>query len=329
MHVQPSGFHSDRAVVLDWAERGAIPKHRLVDALAVAGVTPIAREWRAFLNRLLLCCGAACLGAAAIFFIAANWTALGKYAKFGLVEALIVGSILAAWKLGIDRLPGKAALLLASLAMGGLLALFGQTYQTGADTWELFATWAGLILPWILVARFAALWIVWMAIVNLAIGLYFSVFPAFLGIIFSPDQQMWALFIVNTLALGVWQMLARRVQWLDERWAIRLLFASSGAILTFLVGDAIADRRWPLTLITYPGWLVATYAVYRQRISDLFMLAGACLSVIVSVTVFLVVQFAAMAAPPQGVFLLTALAVVGMTAAAAVWLRKVAAEPRP
>ena len=49
-----------------------------------------------------------------------------------------------------NRPAGKAALLAAALLTGGLLALIGQTYQTGADTFELFATWAALILPWVL-----------------------------------------------------------------------------------------------------------------------------------------------------------------------------------
>ena len=46
---------------------------------------------------------------------------------------------------------GKAALLAASLFVGALLALIGQIYQTGADTFEMFAAWAALILPWVLV----------------------------------------------------------------------------------------------------------------------------------------------------------------------------------
>jgi len=181
--VTPPAFRTDRAAVLAWAERGAIPNERLLEALAVAGITPGAPQWRFFLDQFLLWCGAAFLGAGAIFFIASNWTGFGRYQKFGLVEAAIVISVLAAWKLGIDRVAGKAALLVASLATGGLLAFFGQTYQTGADTWELFATWGALVLPWILVARFAPLWVLWIAIVNLAIALYFRSFPFLLGIV--------------------------------------------------------------------------------------------------------------------------------------------------
>ena len=84
---------------------------------------------------------------------------------------------LAYWRLGPERATGKAALLVAAILLGVLLALFGQTYQTGADTWELFATWAALITPWVIVGRFAGLWMLWLALLNVAIVLYFWFFP--------------------------------------------------------------------------------------------------------------------------------------------------------
>ena len=47
------------------------------------------------------------------------------------------------------------------MLVGGLLALIGQTYQTGADPWQLFALWALLALPWCLGARSDMLWAPW------------------------------------------------------------------------------------------------------------------------------------------------------------------------
>src|SRR5690349_22347881 len=168
---------SDRSLILAWAE-----SRRVADAcraMAAAGVTPGPRDWRDFLDRLLLWTGAAALAAGVVFFIAYNWDALGKFARFGALQVLIVAAVLAYWKLGIDRAAGKAALLVACILVGALLALFGQTYQTGADTWELFAAWAALIAPWVLIGRFAALWIVWLVIANIALSLNFIVFGSF------------------------------------------------------------------------------------------------------------------------------------------------------
>src|SRR3989449_7791101 len=134
---------SIRNAILGWSERGAITDVRA--ALDMAGALPRAQHWRAFLDRLLLWSGAVALAAAVVFFIAHNWNDLGRFAKFGLVELPLVAAVLAYWRLGPERAAGKASLLVASVLLGATLALFGQTYQTGADTWELFANWAALM----------------------------------------------------------------------------------------------------------------------------------------------------------------------------------------
>ncbi len=253
----------DRRTLFAWAERGAITDLRA--ALGVAGVLPAAREWRNFLDRLLLWSGSVALATAVVFFIAYNWNDLGKYAKFGLVELLVVAGVLGYWRFGPERAEGKASLLVAAILLGALLALFGQTYQTGADTWELFANWAGLILPWVLVGRFAGLWVLWIAIVNTAIVFYFLVFPGLLGMLFSTERQLWTLFAFNTAALVVWELAARRIDWLAERWAPRLLAIASGAVATFLVLLFIVASREVsgIAVAIYLAWLGCAFAAYR------------------------------------------------------------------
>src|SRR3989442_11806331 len=212
---------SIRNAILGWSERGAITDVRA--ALDMAGPLPRAQHWRALLDRLLLWSGAVALAAAVVFFIAHNWNDLGRFARFGLVEVLVLAAALGYWRLGSEKAAGKASLLVACILFGALLALFGQTYQTGADTWELFANWAGLIAAWVIIGRFAALWIVWLAIANVAIVLYFRVRPGALDIAFASERALWTLFAFDTAALVVWELAARRIKWLDERWAPRLL----------------------------------------------------------------------------------------------------------
>ena len=62
--------------------------------------------------------------------------------------------------------------LLALLGIGGLFAYFGQTYQTGADPWQLFAWWAALALPLCLGVRSDVLWAPWAAVAVGAISLW-------------------------------------------------------------------------------------------------------------------------------------------------------------
>jgi uncharacterized membrane protein len=322
----PRSHVSDRALILHWAEKGIIPATQVEEALAAASVTPSYEDWRSFVDRLLLWSGTTFLGVAAIFFVAFNWNDLGRFAKFGLAEALIVISTIAFAKLGPDRISAKAALLFSALAMGALLALVGQTYQTGADPWQLFASWSVLILPWVAVGRFSGLWMLWIAIVNVAIALYFVVFGGLFGFVVSTERLFWTLFVFDTAALAIWEHLATRVIWLNERWAPRLLALACGVIITGLAMNAIADQSASrAAFVIYPLWLGTVYTVYRYRTPDLFVLSGACLSVIVTITTFLS-KHMLRRGDDGGAFLLIALAVVGMASAAAMWLRWVAVE---
>ena len=70
-------------------------------------------------------------------------------------------------------------LLSAMILVGGLMALFGQTYQTGADPWQLFFNWALLVFPWVLISRFHVMWLVWLGLLNLSVHQYFQVFGGY------------------------------------------------------------------------------------------------------------------------------------------------------
>jgi uncharacterized membrane protein len=310
-----------RHTILEWWERGAV---RDADAaLQAAGMLPGRAEWRRFLDQLLLWSGALALAAAVVFFVAHNWSELGKLAKFALLQVLVVAAVAAYWRLGSESAPGKAALLVASILLGALLALFGQIYQTGADTWELFASWAALIVPWVLIGRFAALWMLWIGIVNLAIALHFQVF------FLEDQQQLWALFAFHSAALAAWELAALRLRWLDASWGPRLLAIASGVALTMLVVDAIFGwGRQPAVaaVLVYPLWLGCIYAVYRKLLPDLFVLAGACLSAIVVVAAFLSKHL--LESGDAAGFLLIAVAVVAMGGAAGWWLNQLAGEAR-
>jgi Predicted membrane protein len=297
--------------------------------MQTAEVLPTPAAWRHFVDRLLLFAGATMLATAVIFFFAFNWQALDRLAKFALAEIPIVAGLVFLWRIGVDRLAGKATLLALSLLTGALLALVGQTYQTGADTFELFAVWAVAILPWTLIARFPALWILWLIVLNLATLLYATTFRPF-ALLFGPsDETMWALFVVNTVALAGWESLARaRLPWLRARWATRLIATASVGFLTAAVLPAIFD---PLhrNLASIPVWLVslaAAYAVYRRRLKDVYVLALGVLSAIVVISAVLTKVFGS---AEGAAFLLIGLLVIGLSAAGGYWLKQVAQEDEP
>lgn len=316
-----------RDEILDWVERGRIAPEKLRGALQISGVLPSANDWRDFVERCLLWIGVVFVVCGAIFFFAYNWNTLGRYSKLAIVEVAIVLALGFVWWLGLERAAGRAALLATALLVGALLALIGQIYQTGADTFELFGIWAAAILPWVLVGRFAALWIVWIAIVNLAITLYFQAIGGIFGLLFGPARQLWLLLVLNTAALVIWEVCAALgVAWLRERWATRLLATASGAFATALALFDIVDWRSAggFGVPVWIAWLACAYVVYRHRIKDIFVLAGGVLSVIVVGSIFLSKHL--LRSEQAFAFLLIGVIVIAMSAAGGWWLNHVARQ---
>ena len=106
-------------------------------------VTP--ENWRRFFTQFSAIAGVIALVLALVFFIAYNWMGMGKMGKFGLVEAALTLSIVGYAVLAYKRrypLGQQLLLLVASILTGSLLALIGQVYQTGADSCQLFFSWA-------------------------------------------------------------------------------------------------------------------------------------------------------------------------------------------
>jgi uncharacterized membrane protein len=313
---------SRRQILIDWIEQDRISPANLHSALSLSSVFPSTANWQRFLDQLLLWLGALLLAAGVIFFFAYNWNDLGRFAKFALVEIPILAAMLVLWRIGLESLPGKVTLLAASLFVGALLALVGQTYQTGADTFELFAAWAVAILPWVLVGRLAALWLLWIGLLNFATLFYYLVFGGLFGFIFAPEQLLWALFVLNTIPLVIWELRAARDT--QDRWALRILASASGAAVTALAIYSVVDFRHTtvLGLLVWVAYYVAIYVVYRVMILDVFVLAGGVLSVIAVVTAWLATNLLK-SGDAAGAMLLIGLIVIGLSAAGGWWLKQV------
>lgn len=316
---------SPRNQITELIEQGIIPAEKIGDALSAAKVTPDGKAWRSFIDHLLLWLGGLALAFAAVFFTAYNWNDIGRFARFGMVEVFMVLAIAAYWKLGGHTVAGKVSLLMVTIFLGVLLALYGQTYQTGADPWQLFFNWAFLMLPWALIGRFPAIWIVWVALINLSIVLYHQAFRGvFWAMLGSDTGMLWLVFFFNTLALAAWEFLAGTWHWLSERWAIRLLAVGSGVPITWLALYAIFRELGEVNVLSglvWAIWLAVLYFIYRKIRPDLFMLAGGCLSGIVVLVAFLSKYM--LEDGTAGGFLFLALVVIGLGTGAAVWLRTI------
>lgn len=320
----------NRAEILEWIELGRLQSDALPTALRLAGLRPSLADWRNFFHALTLWLGVVFCAAAVIFFFAYNWQAMGRFAKFGLVEILIIVSLVLCWRFDLNRMVGQSALLFATLLIGALLALVGQTYQTGADTYELFGVWAMAVLPWVVVGCFSPLWLVWLALINLTAILYYQTFSGLFGWLFDNEQILWALFILNTTALCCWETAAQNgVSWLRERWSARMLAVASGSLITILATWTILDFDEHGTLsalLVYLVWMVVAYVFYRHVLKDVFVLAGGVLSAIIFITVWL--SKLMLKHDEAGAFLFIGLLIIGLSAVGGFWLKSVANEVR-
>lgn len=322
-------MNASRGQLITWIEQGAIPPDRIDKALKVAGVIPTPKAWRRFVEDLLLWGGGLALSFSLVFFIAYNWARIGHWLKFGLVEALLALTIYVYCRWREPPAVGKLSLLAASICLGVLLALFGQVYQTGADPWQLFFSWALLMLPWTLIARFPVLWLLWLLLLNIAACLYHQALWWGNGWgHYGSAGFLQAAFFINTAALVAWEFLAQRLAWLSGRWAVRLLATVGCLALTLLVLHDwfTRDHIAQVALILWGGWLAAVYYHYRRRQPDLFMLVLFCLSLLV-VGIAFVGEFILHWLSFEGL-LLFAMAVLAMCAAAVYWLNHVHKEIR-
>lgn len=317
---------STRHQLVDLIDHQALAPEDVPRAVSAAGLYPAGPAWRRFLDRLLLWLASVSLATSVVFFVAYNWAEWGRLVRFGLVEGALLLAIAAYLRFGRHPVAAQASLLAATLILGALLALVGQVYQTGADPWQLFAGWAVLMLPWALLGRAPVLWVVWVALLNLASVLYVQTFSLFGWVFFGDLSLYWLLFVFNTLMLVIWEVSALRWRWLAADWARRLVAIASGTAITWLACLSILMGRGNeiAALMAYGLWLAGLYAAYRRWRLDLFMLAGGCLTMTVVVTVLLARHM--LDSNEVGGFALIALVILGLGAGSAQWLTRLNRE---
>ncbi len=130
------------------------------------------KQWNQFLSIFLLAVGVGFTVAGIIFFFAYNWDELPKFAKLGIVEVLLIASVLLVTFTRWNKLVKQILLTGATFLIGTLFAVFGQIYQTGADAYDLFLGWTLFTILWAVAIRFAPLWLTFIGLLCTTIWLY-------------------------------------------------------------------------------------------------------------------------------------------------------------
>ncbi len=181
----------------------------------------------------------ALVGLGVIMWIAANWDDIGKFGRFGLVGGVLGLSALVAAALPKLRIPAS---LTGVLAIGGLFALFGQTYQSGADPWQLFALWAALALPWVIAARHDATWSLWIIVAFAALSLWlYATVGHRGGMPFEAVLPAWIAGAVLVFLMSPWTGLATYIGRTD--WTFRLAAVLWLVLVTGTAVPTIIDGR--------------------------------------------------------------------------------------
>lgn len=314
-------------------------------AFDVAGLAPDREHLLRHIDRFLIAIGALLITAGIAVFFAWNWADLAAPVKFTLIEGGMVAAIVLVWRAGLDSVVGRVGLLAAAFLTGVLLAVFGQVYQTGADPYGLFFTWALLVLPWAIIGQQAGVWILLQLLLNLSVIMYYTqvLHPpegwwqlsqllgplVWLGTTMTDSTLASYLFALNAGALILWEFNAHRgIAWMQGRMFPRLiaLLALSTVVIPTLIIIVVASfEGQPGIGLVSPVLMLAASGLclyyYRYRNHDLFILTFVLLGSIMVLT-SVAIRFTL---GGSGSLLFLAVLVIAQVAGAAWWLRQVAA----
>ena len=309
--------------ILDWVASGHLAASQLEHALEVTHSVPSPADNLRFLSRVVLTFAMVLLCSGVIFFFAYNWDDLSRYSKFAIAQGALILSLLPLLRLNLQQPAGQMALFAASVLVGALLALVGQTYQSGADTYELFLVWALLITPWVVLARMPALWLLLLVLLNLSLGLALDNLA--IRHLFEPfAHPLWSIFALNISAASLWILATHGsastalLRWGGRVIALFCLLIITGLAIGYVNSWNNSDA---LTLPVWLGFSLLWLYLYRLRQLELTMLSAWAMAAII-LCVIILAEVLSDSIATEVLFLLLTLTVLGLSSAAAVWLRQ-------
>ena len=262
-----------RGSLLALFQAGLLPRKGLEAALQADGAK---RSWWKWSNILLLCLGGGLVLTGILFFVAYNWMEMDKAVKLGGLQVLILACAFGAWRRGLRRLDGQALLFVACVLVGVFLAAFGQVYQTGADTYELFRAWALLIVFWVVASRSPVHWLLLLLVTDVAIALYVQ------HVHFYRWERSYGAWVVlaltQTVTLAGFELgRDRGYFWLKQTWPrwilVPVILWHLAAPATPIIADDHYGRPFAwLVLLSLAISVAGGYRYYRHVAKDLFAL---------------------------------------------------------
>lgn len=281
MPTSPLDRPPSLGLIQEWYQRGLITADTHRALLAQLRSVPVWRQWASW---NLLGLGTTLVLAGVIFFFAYNWQGMTRLERLAVAQVGLFGAAIMSRIVGSRTLPGHMLMVAACVMIGVVLAVFGQAYQTGADTYGLFTGWAALMLVWVVAQCYAPLWILWLSVLTTGIWLYIiDVSP------WPEHEQFWTALrgtaLLHLLALVVRERLLKRgADWLSGTWLrMWLLLAVLGNVT---VPAVVWAYEWELDHGKGPAvalWALTCgvgFYVYRYHLHSLgalgLILCSAC-----------------------------------------------------
>ena len=231
------------------------------------------KQWNQFLSIFLLAVGVGFTVAGIIFFFAYNWDELPKFAKLGIVEVLLIASVLLATFTHWNKLVKQILLTGATFLIGTLFAVFGQIYQTGADAYDLFLGWTLFTILWAVAIRFSPLWLTFIGLLCTTIWLYN---------IQIASANSWEMTLLANAVTWICALTTIITEWMsvkghldrNNRWFVSLLSLATIIHTSFLLMMAICEENAILSVPLISTLLLFSAGLwYGWKVKSLFYLA--------------------------------------------------------
>jgi uncharacterized membrane protein len=318
-------MNEKRQQVLKWQQQGLIDNNDVEKALLITDANSSPSQWYAFVSQSILWLGILSIAFGVIFFFAYNWNQISIFTKFALIQGLMLLSLFLYAQTKSSAYTSTALLFFLALLVGALLALFGQTYQTGKDPWQLFLLWTLFMTPIALISKSSSLWLLWLALANLTLSLVLDVHYGFLGMLFDNERNLLLYAFLNLYAAEFFELFYHKFGLLTKRVVSQVALVITMVCFSWVsIYSLFEFTKHSFDLFLYLIWMAAIYYFYRLKTTDVLVLSSWVISGIIFIVGFIAKSI------DHGfggaTLLLLGLMTIGLSTAGVKWLMKLLQE---
>lgn len=316
-------MNNKRQQLFHWQQHGHIDDSNIEKTLDITQSNPSGTQWQSFIGQLLLWLGLIAIALGTIFFFAYNWASLSSLQKFALIQGLLIVATLFYTQTQPQSVTSTAVLFFLALLIGALFALFGQTYQTGKDPWQLFMLWTLFITPLALASKSSSLWLLWLGLANLTLFLFLETRHGFFGIVFQNERSFLLYAFLNFIPAIAFELFYAKkllTNRIASQVAVIAAMVAFSWVSIYSVFESFNSSDKGIDLLVYFIWMAGVYYFYRIKTIDVLILSSWVVSGIVFVLAL--VGRGVGSNFDEGTLLLIAILLIGLSTMGVKWLLK-------